>query len=70
MQYAETYEVAFHFPWDHYAVVIWNRLDAAGTNIPSEEPRLPFHKLLFRICGVNIAAFLHVVNMHVISPSN
>lgn len=38
---AETYEVAFQFPWDRYAVVIWYRLDADGTNIPSEEgPRL------------------------------
>lgn len=54
MPYAETDEEAFQFPRDRQRLsgIV---LDAAGTNTKS---RLPFHRLLFIICGVNIAAFL------------
>lgn len=39
IQYAESYEVAFHFPPEHYTVVICNDSGADGTNTSSEGRR-------------------------------
>lgn len=57
-------------PLEHYAVVICNDLGADGTNTSSEEAVFVFQAPLLIMCGINIAIFQLVLNMHAISQPN
>lgn len=57
-------------PSEHYTAVICNDLGADGTNRSSEDAGFVFQAPLLIMCGINIAIFQLVLNMHAISQPN